>query len=218
MNSLSGKFGQRPNFEEDYIYSAEEFDKIHNNFKYRAHKISDSHYWVVKNTGYSNVEDKSEITRDSVLLSQTYLKMLNQMGSVALISAVTAYGRIRLDQYVREIEKNKGLVAYCDTDSIIATKPLPTTFIGNDLGDMTPTHGVNGFIDEYVSLGKKVKSVKVGDRFESTFRGFNQNKADLTAKEIHDHMVRIIKTYDITNYTNSNLPLMKLEYSGLSIN
>lgn len=72
--------------------------------------------------------------------------------NVAIASAITAYARIHMHQYIN----NNTL--YCDTDSIITSQPLPNHLIGKELGQMKNElegMAVNGQITRGIFLGLK---------------------------------------------------------------
>lgn len=213
MNSLSGKFGQKHQYQEVKIYSEEE--KIPKDREYFIQKLTTGGFLVKEKFAVENVSDITFCDKraDTIKIFNTHKGIIKQVGSVAIVSAITAYARVHLDKYVRILEENKGNVLYCDTDSIISDIPLPKMYIGEGLGEMQPTHGKDGLIDQYVSLGKKVKSIKVGSEYECTFRGFNQAKSTKTTKEIHEEMLKIINNIEL----DKEGPLLRLEYEGLGI-
>lgn len=77
--------------------------------------------------------------------------------NVAIASAITAYSRIILNQYMEIARDN---CVYSDTDSIITKTPLPTPLIGTNIGLMKDElHG--DIISEGYFLAPKIYGLKI---------------------------------------------------------
>ena len=57
--------------------------------------------------------------------------------NVAIASAITAYARIHMSQFKNRLDYN---LYYSDTDSIIVDKPLESSLVGPNLGQMKLLH------------------------------------------------------------------------------
>lgn len=132
--------------------------------------------------------------------------------NVAIASAVTSYARIEMIKIKTYCLNNRIKIYYTDTDSIFLDKPLPSKFIGDDIGLYKDE--MNGIpIEEAYFLGIKQygywfydeNNVKVE---RSIFTGVQRNS--LTFKEITNiakgnYLVKKINTQFFKSFNNMNI-------------
>jgi DNA polymerase type B, organellar and viral len=141
LNSLYGRLGMRPDFEEHEVITYDKENEYINKF---------------------NISDIIDFKNGKELIS-FYKPILNLDKenkkcniSVVISAAVTAYSRI----YMSQFKNNKDYTLfYSDTDSIDINKPLSDSFIGKEIGLMKLEH----IFDEAVYLAPKVYGGKTNE-------------------------------------------------------
>lgn len=130
MNSLYGKFGMDPDLalNKFYIVNDIELDNLMNDKSIIILtdpivlniSIDNSSNYLVSTSFKSTKSDDDDLNNSSSLNV-----------NIAIASAITAYSRIIMSQYLADDQLN---IYYTDTDSITVDKPLDNKYIGNDLG------------------------------------------------------------------------------------
>jgi len=122
LNSLYGRFGMDPNFENHVITKNENINSYLNKYKVIDFKqISDGKVLI------------SYIKKDDFEFSnfKTSGNIKNINVSVSISSAITAYARMFMSKFKNNPNYN---LYYTDTDSVYTDKPLVGRFIGTKLG------------------------------------------------------------------------------------
>lgn len=113
MNSLYGKFGQSPDFEDLHLVAgAMEYDEVPLN----------SEIHIYKNEWYA------------VTMVKGKSMMFKHYMMVSVAAYITSYARVDLHRAINGAHKAGGVVTYCDTDSIHGTIPENSIDVGDELG------------------------------------------------------------------------------------
>jgi hypothetical protein len=135
LNTLYGRFGMDPYMENHIIVNNNE------SLKFRSNKV------ITNILDLNNGKELISFFEEKDYSSELEKKTLNI--SVPIAAAVTASARIHMSQF----KTLKGITLfYTDTDSIDINKPLPSKFIGKELGFMKLEHIFN----EAIFLAPKV--------------------------------------------------------------
>ena len=154
LNQLYGIFGRKHDLLETVNIYKKDFDKfISSRIIKSIIPINDRIISLLMHKNISDdLIDKLNFDLEMKLSNYQYLVKAN----VAIASAVTSYARIHMIPF-----KVSGKCVYSDTDSAFMTEPLPSKFIGDDLGFMKDE--LNGLmIKEAYFLGVK----KYGYQYE----------------------------------------------------
>lgn len=121
LNSLYGRTGLNPELSKSKVFTFKEIS---------SPKFDD---FLLNNEILSQID----LSNDDVSIL-SYKSLLDNSSSflssnVALASAITAYSRIHINKF-KYLEGN--VVYYSDTDSIVLNRPLDSSLISNNLGDM----------------------------------------------------------------------------------
>ena len=152
LNSLWGKFAQRPNQPET---------KICKNFQEFYSKISDPNYEILGDQMINNM-----ILLNYKLVDDATANPRNTC--VAIASFVTSWARLKLHEEIHKIHlSNPGSVDYVDTDSVIFMyeegkyKPSVNNFLGEMTDEIIEKYGVGAKIKEFYSTGPKVYGMNI---------------------------------------------------------
>ncbi len=201
LNTLYGKFGQRPDLPTTKI--ARDYQEM----------------WDIFNDPELEVMGE-DLIEDMLLINYKHKDIENaRVGntSVAIASFVTAYARIELYNELQKIEESSPeSVLYFDTDSIVFVhKPgCYHPFIGNYLGEMTDEIAEefknDARIEEFYSLGPKTYGFRVstqsGDKYRLKAKGITQNIASLDSFNFDSIKEKAIAKADGTPTTPSYVP------------
>ena len=154
LNMLYGRFGMKPEKEENIILSSVDAENYFKNKDIIIQDIID----LGNGKELLNFIQKSHYIEND---------LLNPNISIAIASAVVAYGRIKINalKHLSNIQ-----VYYSDTDSIITNKPLPDKLIGKKLGQLKLEDKIKkgyflapkvyGFLDNHYKQTVKIKGLK----------------------------------------------------------
>jgi len=127
LNSLYGKFGQKPLMETHLILDKEEI------LKYET----DGKYVITNSIELDNGKELLSFFDYSYLQEDPwYSKSKYKNISVPIASAVTAYARIEMSHYKMWCLENDIIIYYSDTDSIYISAYLPDHLVSKKLGQM----------------------------------------------------------------------------------
>ena len=170
LNSLWGKFGQKPNQPiTKIVKSFREMHELHQNSKIEI--LGDEQIGSMLLVNYKYIQDEMAKVGNT---------------SVAIASFTTSYARIELYDQLHLIEQsNPGSVLYLDTDSIVFVhKPgCYTPNVGPFLGQMTDEvlgeFGLeaNPVMKEFFTIGPKTYSYRVRTGTAPNFQYHNRLKA-----------------------------------------
>jgi DNA polymerase type B, organellar and viral len=138
LNTLYGRFGMNPNLGKSKIIDKSEYYKIE-----QKYKIID----VIP------LQDNKELIYYENNIKDNDLDRIKTNVSVPIAAMVTSYARKHMSQFKNRFEYN---LLYSDTDSIDIDKPLPSIFIGDDLGKMK----LEGKYNEATYIAPKVYGLK----------------------------------------------------------
>lgn len=82
-----------------------------------------------RNLNYTTYTTNNQIEE---LMLQSYSKA---NVSISIASAITAYSRIHMTQF-KNNQDLTGDLLYTDTDSIVTSKPLPSKYVGAEIGEL----------------------------------------------------------------------------------
>nr|WUR10578.1 DNA polymerase [Elmerina hispida] len=154
MNSLYGRFGMDPNFENHSFIEDLDLDKFLNKFDVLDIKSLDNNILLI------SYIDKEDIEK-SLFSDQTFSGFKSKNVSISIASAITAYARIFMSKFKNDPNIK---IYYTDTDSLYIDKPLEEKFIGKKLGQFKLEHVFNKF----VALAPKVYGGITEDGLEIT--------------------------------------------------
>jgi hypothetical protein len=136
MNSLIGRFGMKPIKNIVKYVNNEESNNIH-----LYHEVLDNfpisndlEYIKYNNEINNNFYDLNGIDKYIELSNKLDISKNEFQSSLPIAIAITSYARIYMLEIIRLL-KNKGhKIYYIDTDSIVTDKDLPTSIVGDNLG------------------------------------------------------------------------------------
>jgi hypothetical protein len=141
MNSLYGRFGMSPVFENHLIIDNNELEDYSDKYdvipKFLGDINDENTKILISYLDYNNIKHANINSLDN--------KSPNV--SIPISSAITAYSRIFMAQFL-----NKDDIYYMDTDSLYTTKPLDPEFIGTEIGKFK----LENIFKEIVFLSPKV--------------------------------------------------------------
>lgn len=138
MNSLYGKFAQK--LEQSRILFPDNLQhekELKNYFMYNAEnqKIGKPIRFEIT-VGENRIIEENGVSYDCARIyyvkdtqNKTYPKFINPILSIY----ITAYARLELYKYIEDIQKTGHKIYYCDTDSLITDKIMPTS---KDIGKL----------------------------------------------------------------------------------
>lgn len=156
LNMLYGKFGMKPDKDLTVIVKKDASEKI----------LMDPNNDIFEHFVFDN--DTEFIRYSKIVPEETTDNDFNHPNvSIAIASAVVAYGRIKINA----LKHLKGIkVYYSDTDSVFTDKPLPKELIGTKLGQLKLENiiklgyfvapKVYGFVNDNLDTKVKVKGLK----------------------------------------------------------
>jgi len=162
LNSLWGRLAKRNNLRKTiFCKTPQEFFEILNNALYTVYDF----HIINDETILLEYETKAELVVE------------DKTTNVILASLVTAYGRLKLYEYIKKLGD---AVLYFDTDSIVflydPEKPHINLPLGNFLGDLTDEVPRGTYITEFCSTGPKSYAYTLSDGSEvCKVRGFTLN-------------------------------------------
>ncbi len=162
LNSLYGRFGMKTEMIKSRIINNQDIKKYVSSYDI----ISISTF---EHKSLINFKESPELNKLNLLLENHCISIedyrnlikqnhsINESSAVQIASAITAYGRIFMDQFKRDSNLD---VYYSDTDSIFCKTPLLSKFISDtELGKFKLENKVN----EGVFLLPKVYMIKTSD-------------------------------------------------------
>ena len=168
LNTLYGYFGRRQEELETTVILKKDI-KVYA-MKYIIINISD----VSKNDliitylrNNNRINSKLNIGLETTKFDLSTFSIIKS--NVAIASAVTSYARIHMMQF-----KNNHDIFYTDTDSIITSKPLDKSLIGNKIGLMKDELS-GGIISKAYFLGIKKYGYQCNDKDYSVISGVPRN-------------------------------------------
>lgn len=198
LNMLYGRFGMKPDKETSLILSHKEAEVY-----YSDNQISISD---ILDLGNGNeilrfIETNKNIENDN----------FNSNISIAIASAIVAYGRIKINSLKHLDNIN---VYYSDTDSLVTDKLLPSKYLGNKLGQLKLESKIKkgyfiapkvyGYLDNQYNSIVKIKGLK------NPFSIFELSKIlfkDTVIKKYQDKWYR--------NWKEANISIRKELYTLL---
>lgn len=161
MNSLYGRFGMDPLFENHSIINLDELDEYFD--KYEIKDIKELNAFSTTGEGnkllisylfkdYQNTSDTNNSQDNSDKKTSNLVNLersINKNVSISIASAITAYARIFMSQFKNNPNYK---IYYTDTDSLYTDKPLDPSLIGNKLGQFK----LENVFDQAVFLAPKV--------------------------------------------------------------
>jgi len=140
LNSLYGRMGLRPSFEQTELVSTERAESILRNYD-----VSDGYTLNAEKQleiiRYSTVPSEEKAKINNVNFDELSLKADNSTRvaeqSLPVAIAITAYARMLMNPYFMKYTDS---IYYTDTDSITMSEPLPDDIVGNDLGQFKLEH------------------------------------------------------------------------------
>jgi DNA polymerase type B, organellar and viral len=125
LNSLYGKFGQKPELEKHLIINKDDL------LKYET----DGKYVLTNSIHLNNGKELISFFELNEFLGENYSSKYKNI-SVPIASAVTAYARIEMSHYKMMCLEKGITVYYSDTDSIYISAYLDPKYVGKELGQM----------------------------------------------------------------------------------
>lgn len=163
LNSLYGRFGMKTEMIKSRIIDNQDIKKYVSS--YDIINIS-----TFEHKSLISFKEISELNKLNLLLENKYITIdkyndlskpknsINESSAVQIASAITAYGRIFMDQFKRDPNLD---VYYSDTDSIFCKNPLLSQFISDtELGKFKLENKVN----EGIFILPKVYMIKTLDK------------------------------------------------------
>ena len=150
MNSLLGRFGLSINKPITSIVNTEQLNELLISRDTIGHTEIDSDSHIVNY--YPDINKEILETHGIEIVkfinkygSRSFTKPQKYKGvSVAISSAVTAYGRIHISKLKQKVLSLNGSIYYSDTDSLITNVALPEEFIDNkEIGKLKLEHKVS---------------------------------------------------------------------------
>ena len=113
-----------------------------------------------------------DLNNDLNFIQESELNVENK-SNVAIASAVTSYARVHMLKLKKYCIENNIKIFYFDTDSLFIDKPLPTSFITNNLGDLKLEY----IFKEAVFLGPKIYAgITTEDKYICKVKGYKNSK------------------------------------------
>ena len=154
LNMLYGRFGMKPEKEENIIVKNKEAEEYYKNQDIIINDIMD----------LGNGKELLKFIQKSHYIENDFL---NPNISIAIASAVVAYGRIKINT-LKHLDNIQ--VYYSDTDSLVVNKQLPEQYIGTKLGQLKVEDKIRwgyflapkvyGFVDNNNKFTVKIKGLK----------------------------------------------------------
>jgi hypothetical protein len=144
LNNLLGRFGLSIERSATDLITEEKFNKLIQTQEITNAVKLGNYYFVTYNTYVSqNICDSVGVNFKKAVENNLKDNVGNKTMrdvSVAIPSAINSYARIYMAKIKLDIIKNRGVLYYSDTDSIITNNPLPTELIGPELGKFKLEH------------------------------------------------------------------------------
>jgi hypothetical protein len=120
MNSLYGRFGMSPHFENHSIIDADSLDFFIDRFDVLDYKKLSNNKLLISFNDNKNNKDLNKIKKDRLISV-----------SVSIASAITSYARIFMSKFKNNPDFK---LYYSDTDSLFVEGTISDNFIGKSLG------------------------------------------------------------------------------------
>ena len=188
MNSLYGRFGM----------------KLINNIQKFLNKVD---FFKLTEDSNCEIEDFLDLGENGFFVNyiNNNIKNNEHKVCVAIASAVTAYGRVAMSKFKKNLEL---IILYSDTDSVFIIGDLPIELIGNELGKFKLEY----VFKEVVMLGPKLyMGITTEDKIVAKIKGYKNakeinfddfksllNKNNISLDLNHDKWYRDLSTSNIT--------------------
>jgi hypothetical protein len=170
LNTLYGYFGRSKTLIETKNVYTKDLNKYYGSYAIFSEIKINSDISTILMSSNLNYELINEIKEETTLDLITSFR--NVKSNVAIAAAVTSYARIEMMKY-KTLPGIK--LFYTDTDSIIVEGPIPSEFIGEELGQMKDELK-GGFIKKAYFLGiKKYGYIDDNNLTHSVFSGIERN-------------------------------------------
>jgi hypothetical protein len=197
LNTFYGYFGRRKTLIETKNVYTNELMKYYGNYTIFSEIKINEHITTILMGVNLDFDLINEVKEDTTLDLITSFR--NVKSNVAIAAAVTSYARIEMMKY-KTLTGIK--LFYTDTDSIIVEGPIPSEFIGEELGQMKDELK-GGFIKKAYFLGiKKYGYIDDNNLTHSVFAGIERNSLNWNEIEQVAQGTTVIKNSPPRFYKN----------------
>ncbi|YP_008475016.1 hypothetical protein (mitochondrion) [Candida oxycetoniae] len=194
LNNLIGRLGIKHNHKRTFLLDKPIFDLLSIGYKLEnTHEIVDS-YLITSNfrPKMSKILDNIDINKyysaSSEWLANNKVKTktpIYKESSVIMTSIINSYSRVYLNKLKLHLLSLGYTLYYCDTDSLIIDKELPSEYVGTELGQFKLEHTIS---EGYFISGKLYHLINNDGSIKSVAKGITES---LTTNDYKDLLNRI---------------------------
>ena len=205
MNSLFGRFSMDYKFNTNEVVSGESFDVMTKSNLFLIYDFLD--------LGEENkLVTYEKFDNNRVIEYYNDFQESNSANvSIPISAAITAYARIHMSQFKLPDQNYK--LYYTDTDSIFIDKPLPSSYIGKELGKMKLEY----ILEKSIFIASKVYGGQIQgeDKSICKIKGYKEKVSikDLEKLQIKDEKLELFHEKWFKDLAEGNIQIVKNPYN-----